>query len=270
MTGENQNRGLSLVDIAGQKFEDHEVYGIKDAGEEAFGLEGWTIVLSLDADGDGRFDDGQWTAVTNADGYYVFEDVGPGTFIVREVLQDRWLQTTPNPEAFTTASGVDVSGIDFGNVQLAPATAHTKGFWQNKNGRELILNSNPDNLVSLRTLNLRDEEGLHFDPYSYGQFRNWIRKARAKNMAYMLSAQLAAMELNVLHGFVDPNATILLRDPDDTWHPMTVQELIDEANAALAGETPLVVLKGSEMRDYLAWLEKGLDDGNNNLNILAS
>ncbi|KPK85748.1 MAG: hypothetical protein AMJ81_02975 [Phycisphaerae bacterium SM23_33] len=258
---------FELIDVTGQKFQDHDVYGIKDPGEEAFGLEGWTIVLSLDADGDGQFDDGQWTTQTGADGYYLFQDVGPGTYRVREVLQDRWLQTTPNPADFTARSGEDVSGIDFGNVQLAPATARTKGFWQSKHGSDLM---DEADLQALRDLNLRDDDGGHFDPAGYGVFRQWIRKARAKNAVYMLSAQLAAMQLNVLHGFVDPDATILLQNADGTWHPMTVQELMDEAHAALAGEDPLVVLDGSPLRAYLEWLSNGLDAGNNNLNILAS
>ena len=57
-------------------------------------------------------------------------------------------------------------------------------------------------------LNLRNANGSHFNPTTYAQFKTWILNATATNMAYMLSAQLAAMKLNVLNGFVDGAAVI--------------------------------------------------------------
>jgi hypothetical protein len=58
------------------------------------------------------------------------------------------------------------------------------------------------------TLNLRDGAGNNFDPASYAAFRSWLLSATATNMSYMLSAQLAAMELNVLNGKVNGSAII--------------------------------------------------------------
>src|SRR5512146_2112228 len=45
-----------------------------------------------------------------------------------------------------------------------------------------------------------------FDPYCF--FRSWILSANANNSAYMLSAQMAAMELNIHFGKVSASALI--------------------------------------------------------------
>ena len=54
----------------------------------------------------------------------------------------------------------------------------------------------------LRNLNLRNADGSNFDPTTPAQVKTWLSKATATNMAYMLSAQLAAMALNVNNGKV--------------------------------------------------------------------
>ena len=46
-------------------------------------------------------------------------------------------------------------------------------------------------------LNLRNANGTNFDPSSYNTFRSWLLSATATNMAYMLSAQLAATSLGL-------------------------------------------------------------------------
>jgi hypothetical protein len=79
--------------------------------------------------------------VTGAGGAYSFDPIGPGTYTVCETLQAGWTQTfpnasTPNPPHetiatncappggtefgyhFTTSSGQDLSGNDFGNFKL--------------------------------------------------------------------------------------------------------------------------------------------------------
>ncbi len=78
--------------ISGQKFEDLNGDGQLDAGEP--GLEGWTIYLDLDEDGE--FDEGvEPFDVTNAAGEYVLSGLAPGTYVVGEVLQEGWRQTFP-------------------------------------------------------------------------------------------------------------------------------------------------------------------------------
>src|ERR1051325_6337957 len=56
--------------------------------------------------------------------------------------------------------------------------------------------------------------------------KNWLLSANATNMANMLSAQLAAMELNVRHGFVSPAAF-------DLCSQKTITDLMDSANNSL-------------------------------------
>jgi hypothetical protein len=60
----------------------------------------------------------------------------------------------------------------------------------------------------LVALNLRNADGTNFNPVSYTAYRSWLLKAKATNMAYMLSAQLSGMELNVFNGKVSGSSLI--------------------------------------------------------------
>ncbi len=93
--------------IEGTKFDDHDVDGVRDAGEP--GLEGWTIARS-----------GGASDVTDPDGAYRFTGLRPGTYTVAEVLRSGWRQTAPRPPGsheITVRSG-DTTSADFGNVCL--------------------------------------------------------------------------------------------------------------------------------------------------------
>ncbi len=103
-----------LAQIGGIKFNDLNANGIMDGAET--GLSGWTI--NLDRNGDGSI---ETTATTNQYGYYRFTDLGPGTYVVTEVLQTGWLQTNPAGGGYTVTpySGEDSGSNDFGNVMAA-------------------------------------------------------------------------------------------------------------------------------------------------------
>ncbi|MDH4139116.1 MAG: hypothetical protein OEV43_00925 [Coriobacteriia bacterium] len=73
--------------LEGYKFHDLDADGVWDAGEP--GLGGWTIELSTPA---GVLVD---TTVTESDGYYSFVDLGPGGYVITEVLQAGWTQSLP-------------------------------------------------------------------------------------------------------------------------------------------------------------------------------
>ncbi|MEQ8958979.1 MAG: SdrD B-like domain-containing protein, partial [Coleofasciculus sp. C2-GNP5-27] len=100
--------------ISGQKFEDIDGDGIKDAGEA--GLAGWTIFI--DANDNGSLDAGETNTTTDSHGNYSFTDLTAGNYTIREVQQTGWQQTTTNPSAINVTSGTDTTGVDFGNFQL--------------------------------------------------------------------------------------------------------------------------------------------------------
>ncbi|MGI0040635.1 MAG: hypothetical protein ACRD94_01575, partial [Nitrosopumilaceae archaeon] len=96
----------------------------------------------------------------------------------------------------------------------------------------------------------------------YTAFRTWLLAANANNAAYMLSAQLAAMELNVLNGKVSAD-TVIVSGPVG---PISIGDLMAAADAALLadGFTP----SGDEPnRTTQLNLKDALDAANNNRNI---
>ena len=130
--------------LAGQVFEDIDASGAREAGEAR--LNGWHVDLvdtatglvvarattsDLDLDGSGAIDPETET------GRYVFADVLPGDYEVRQVGQSTHLQTLP-AAAYALTVGVDDphAGLDFGN-QLIPITIQGSVFRDiDKNGRQ--------------------------------------------------------------------------------------------------------------------------------------
>ncbi|MCU0870437.1 MAG: S8 family serine peptidase, partial [Burkholderiales bacterium] len=94
--------------IRGVKYEDVDGDGRRDDGER--GLSGWTIFL--DADANGRLDTGERFAVTGEDGGYVFENVAAGRWVVAEVQQAGWTQTSPRLGAASLAATLTTSASD--------------------------------------------------------------------------------------------------------------------------------------------------------------
>ncbi|MHC4561972.1 MAG: hypothetical protein ACYS8X_04270, partial [Planctomycetota bacterium] len=262
---------FDLFDITGLKFFDANINGQKEFEEPV--LEGWTIELYLDVSDDGIADPGELVATTVTDqfGQFSFLNVGPGVvggvvydYLVREVQQLGWFQTTPNPAPIVPVSGGDVSGLLFGNF-LPQSEGRTIGFWRNKNGQALI---GEDDLLALRNLNLLNEDNSPFDPTTAAELGEWLQNATATNMAYMLSAQLAAMKLNTLNGdngqpFVNPADLLIVTNPDGSTRILSVAALMTEANTALGTMDP------DANRPYFASLKDALDDANNNLNWLV-
>ncbi len=130
---ENINFGnWQAAEIHGAKWNDLDADGVWDAGEP--GLAGWTIYL--DQNGNGELDDGEPSTETLADdpatteidetGMYAFIDLFQGDYIVREVLQEGWDQSSPAGGAYvlTLAPGDILLEQDFGNYQLASISGH--------------------------------------------------------------------------------------------------------------------------------------------------
>src|SRR5205085_4472198 len=108
---DGDNNGTATIDIgaveryyatiSGRKFHDIQITdnngnvtrsynGIQDAGEE--GLAGWTMYLDLNQNS--QLDDGEPTAITDANGNYTFTQIVPGaSYTVAEVNQPGWTRT---------------------------------------------------------------------------------------------------------------------------------------------------------------------------------
>ena len=122
---------IELVSISGTKFEDVNEDGVFD--DDEVGLEGFTIYL--DVNENGVLDDDEPSAVTGADGSYIFEDLLPGTYNVREVQQDGFMPTTPEVVVVELAPG-EAGTADFGNAPIIPlgSISGTKFEDVNENG----------------------------------------------------------------------------------------------------------------------------------------
>lgn len=119
----NRNIGnFKLVTISGLKFND--INGDQNPAGDP-GLGGWTIFD--DVNNNGQLDSGEQSTVTAANGTWSFTGVGPRQLRIREVQQTGWEQTTANPAVFSTTSGTNVSGINFGN-RLKADTGTISGF----------------------------------------------------------------------------------------------------------------------------------------------
>ena len=209
------------------KFYDFDADGIKDPTD--LPLSGWPITINPL----GAAIPNQATQLTGGDGCVSWGNLNPGfnPYTVSEGTpnQGNWVHSTPASVNVNVVLD-QTSTVDFGNYCTVGSGGRTIGFWGNKNGQALITDAD---LLMLRNCNLVSANGNAFDPNTKNQLKTWLQNATATNMAYMLSAQLAAMKLNVAHGFVDPNAFSLCFNG-------TVAQLISAADAALLadGSTP--------------------------------
>lgn len=256
-------------EVSGAKYYDANTNGQLDPGEPM--IAGWPIRHS-DEEGD--------ILLTSADGSFSVELV-EGAYHFAEVLPQpgsAWIQTGNRIDQSSTAGGASVSlqinmtydlmladnssvaGILFGNVCLGAGGGRTLGFWSNRNGKALV---QADDLAHLRSLNLRSSNGADFDPADYGSLRAWLLGANATNMACMLSAQLATMELNVWNGLVQESRLIFAPGTASANASgfATVGAVMREADESLGahGNTP----SGAPERSYQEALKDALDGGNN-------
>jgi hypothetical protein len=241
------------------KFYDANANGLNDDGQL---ITGWKVnIMDINID--------RTTPVTVI--------VSPGDYTVTEYMphEINWIATTQNPVYITLNNG-DNKTVEFGNVCLGPGGGRTLGFWSNKNGKAVMNDGgtmNPE-LSLLSGLCLRDGNGNNFDPATYNSFRSWILGANATNMAYMLSAQLAAMALNVEAGFV--NGSSLVYAPALLpYAPITglnslgfisITNLMNAANTELC--THGTAYSGDLWRAYQEALKNVLDAANKNYNFV--
>ncbi|MBN1324416.1 MAG: DUF11 domain-containing protein, partial [Methanotrichaceae archaeon] len=121
------NRGF--FNISGSKFYDLSANGVRDLGEP--GIENWSIELDI-LDPAGVNSTGNTTAFTDPSGHYIFENLGPGEYKVREMAVPEWNQSTTPTEYEINVTG-NVTGIDFGNRGIFTLTG-SKFYDLNANG----------------------------------------------------------------------------------------------------------------------------------------
>lgn len=233
------------------KFYDANANGINDDGQL---IEGWQVNIANGISID------RFTPVS-----IILE---PGTYTVTEYnsIVGNWLGTTDNPVVVTLENG-DEELVEFGNLCLGAGGGLTLGYWSNKNGGRTINNNTC--LPGVLDLKLRKANGDLLGNVSLADFQKFLTSASATNMANMLSAQLAAMWLNVhCSGAVDENALILAPGTDSANDLgfATVGAVIDEANALLQGTG--LILSGDALRPRAEALKNALDDANNNTNFV--
>jgi hypothetical protein len=244
--------------ISGVKFYDNNANGFRDGGEN--GLKGWTIQLW-------KLDD-TWTLVkevqTGDAGDYIFENLYPGTYKVTEVFPPAppiYIATTYTSFTVVLTDGETVVGPEFGNVCVKQGTGGlTLGFWSNKNGQALITGSD---VATLNGLALFTPAVWTYPPFSITlntaktQIKNYLLSATAKDMRWMLSAQLIATELDVIHGYLSAS-TIVYVGPS-TFVPtgfITIGDIMNNANGALS--------MGTSARATQEYWKNLLDGLNNN------
>jgi len=98
--------------IVGEKYKDTNCNGRRDNVKIEPGLPGWTIQLCDSLSGTLIA-----TATTDAFGYYQFNNVSPGSYIIKEVNQSGWSQSEPVSIGYTVTIGDnEVKGpFPFGN-----------------------------------------------------------------------------------------------------------------------------------------------------------
>jgi hypothetical protein len=109
--------------ISGYKFEDVDGNSRKD--EKDPGVSDFKIFI--DANGNGKYDEGELHTKTGLGGYYIFEDLPLGTHIVCEVQKDDWTQTYPKDGCHTVElkkEDKEVENINFGNFAHVTISGH--------------------------------------------------------------------------------------------------------------------------------------------------
>ncbi|MBN2475076.1 MAG: hypothetical protein JXB62_10740 [Pirellulales bacterium] len=94
--------GKGTGEIRGSKFSDLDGDGLWDEGEP--GLSRWIIYADLNRDG--QWSSGEPRDVTGSSGAYALTGLNPGTYLVREMNQDGWQQTFPDPNGKATAEAM--------------------------------------------------------------------------------------------------------------------------------------------------------------------
>jgi hypothetical protein len=236
--------------VSGLKYYDSNMNGKFDPGEDP--IPDWPIDWSDGTSGTEITDsNGEFSVSLTADTYTFAEEQATNSpWIQTGNTVNQFIDTAPNATTRTgfvysvvVADGGVTTGLNFGNVCKVAIGGRTMGFWSNKNGQSLVTAAD---FVALNALHLRNATGGDVDflgtlAQNKTALKNYLTsvggisatKVKATSMAWMLSGQLAALELSVRHGFTDGSAVVF-------GDGRTVNQIISDADGLLAadGYTP--------------------------------
>jgi hypothetical protein len=239
------------------KFYDANINGVKDGGEPF--IQNWEVVVTVAGVTTTELTPFS-TFVTNGDAYSVSENMP---------IQTNWYRTTQQglgeyPVAGTAPIAEDIL---FGNVCTGAGNGRTIGFWSNKNGAAVLNSGSPTILSQVLALPLRKADGSLLGSPTLKNYQTWLLNASATNMAYMLSAQLAAMKGNTLKSPAVSLSALIYAPGTNSANALgfaTVGDVMDEAIALLynGGVSPLIILSDSPLRARAEALKTALDRAN--------
>jgi hypothetical protein len=259
--------------VSGYKYYDKDGSGTVSAGD--IPLPGWAINGS----------NGLGSACTNSGGSYGFVLLpysGPFTLSEAMPAETNWVAT--GVEGSQTVGPVgqtgDVTGPTFLNACTGAGGGLSLGFWSNQNGEKILTGTSTGsallggNTSLLTPLHLKDASGNDYDPApSYSSFKSWLLGGTATNMAYMLSVQLATMELAVYNSKVS-GASMVYAPALATYGLTTPGGFISITALMGAADTELglhgLTPAGDPNRVYQETLKNVLDAANNNRNFLQA
>ena len=265
------------VTLCIDKFYDANVNGIKDTGEVS--INGWPIRVFAD---DNLIIEREtaFCAVVDEGSYRVVEGDITNWVHTGAVINGQPFTGSGSPKEVYPVTLPPDQTVEFGNVCLGAGGGLTLGFWSNKNGQNL---ENSSDFTFLTGLCLRNATGGNQDfngtlAQNKTALNSWLLSATATNMAYMLSAQLTAMELNVRHAFVNGTALVFGGDCVKAYQQsgqllgsngfITVNDLMTAAANELCahGYTP----SGNQFRAFQECMKTTLDQANNNVNFVQA
>lgn len=248
------------------KYYDANGNGVWEAGE--LPLAGWPMTVTPSA--------APATRLTEQMGQAWWTDIKPGSYTVQEgepTEPSHWFNTEPGPNPTeldgdmvntpvrqtVSVIGGETREIAFGNYCVAPSGGRTKGFWHNQNGEAALLDGGTlePELALLRGKPLWDSAGDAFDPVTFEQLSAWLTsESSARNMANMLSAQYAAMLLNMEYGFVNGSDY-------DPYSGMTIGALMEAAELLLSAAGGNYTVEAGDLRSDQDAIKSAIDRLNN-------
>lgn len=257
--------------VSGKVYYDANTNGRFDEGEA--GISGVTILYLNETDG---------RLTTDRGGNFVAQ-LMPDTYTFMQKLMPRpkWMQTGNVFEQWSTegesrislnwfrtyeVSVVDerpITGLNFGNVCVGGGGGKLLSFWAGRKGAELVSTAD---VAKLSEMELKGEGG-DFDPSSHAELAKWLEAAPTGNVNMALSAEMAALKLSTLHGFVGEEALVRAQGAHSANVSgfSTVRELLYEVNSVLGEIRPEI-----RVEERKVMLRRALADANVNRSFVQA